>query len=63
MSEKERAGGTPAEEKPGYETPLVIPLGELPRGAGHCADGSSDESSCAGGGNAYYCLAGPGGNY
>ena len=36
--------------KPKYESPTVIALGELARGAGACSGGSSDVDTCTGSG-------------
>ena len=32
--------------KPKYETPIVVDLGELARGAGACTGGSGDADTC-----------------
>ena len=32
--------------KPKYEAPIIVPLGELARGAGACDPGSSDVTTC-----------------
>jgi hypothetical protein len=48
------------EKKPKYETPTVIPLGELARAAGACTAGSGDTVDCTAGGLANNaCTAGP----
>jgi hypothetical protein len=46
--------------KPKYETPPVVPLGELARAAGACTAGSGDTVDCTAGGLANNaCTAGP----
>jgi len=37
------------EEKPKYESPTVLTLGELNRGVGQCVPGSTDTTFCSGG--------------
>jgi hypothetical protein len=32
--------------KPKYEAPIVVPLGEMARGAGDCSPGSGDTGTC-----------------
>jgi hypothetical protein len=32
-----------------YEAPVVVPLGEMSRGAGTCANGSTPDDSCGSG--------------
>jgi hypothetical protein len=45
--------------KPTYETPTIVALGELARGAGACTAGSGDASTCTAGGlAATACTAG-----
>ena len=45
---------------PKYETPTVVPLGELARAAGDCVAGSGDVAACTAGGLAQIaCTAGP----
>ncbi|MBP1731110.1 MAG: hypothetical protein H6Q55_1539 [Deltaproteobacteria bacterium] len=36
--------------KPKYEAPIVVPLGDLARGAGACTAGSGDTDTCTDGG-------------
>ena len=52
--------------KPKYESPVIVPLGEMAKGSGACTVGSSPfagvcviGSSVAGGGGAAVCVAGP----
>ncbi len=46
--------------KPKYEAPVVVPLGELARGAGDCSRGSADTGDCTAGFAALgACTAGP----
>ncbi len=49
--------------KPKYESPVIIPLGEMAKGTGQgeCVAGSSAASNCRGGtsANPGYCQAGP----
>lgn len=55
---------TKSKMKPKYETPTVVPLGELARGTGYCTAGLSVGSGgyCSAGGTAGgeggYCTAG-----
>jgi len=46
--------------KPKYETPTVVALGEMARGAGYCSSGSSVDGYCSAGFAAVggYCSAG-----
>jgi hypothetical protein len=45
--------------KPKYETPTVVALGELAKGAGACSAGSGDTVDCTAGGlAANACTAG-----
>lgn len=37
-------------KKPMYETPIVVPLGELAKGSGDCFSGASDTAFCTTGG-------------
>jgi hypothetical protein len=43
---KSKAELSPLQNKPKYESPTVVPLGELARGAGACAGGSGDVDTC-----------------
>jgi len=46
-------------EKPKYEPPIVVPLGEIARGSGACTTGSGDTDTCTAGGLALTaCTAG-----
>ena len=36
--------------KPKYESPILVPLGEIARGAGACTAGSGDTDTCTAGG-------------
>jgi len=50
---KEKNGKNNPDEKPRYEAPVIVPLGEAARGSGICGMGSAPSG---GGGN---CSAGP----
>jgi|GEM_PF-4842097 hypothetical protein len=53
MNKKEKA------EKLTYESPALIPLGELAKGAGYCEGGSTESGSCKAGSSAGgYCEGG-----
>jgi hypothetical protein len=45
--------------KPKYESPTVVPLGDLASGSGACTAGSGDSGACTAGGLASTCTAGP----
>ena len=50
---KSKAELSPLQNKPKYEAPTVVALGELARGAGACDPGSADVTTCtANGGHA-----------
>jgi len=38
---KEKNGRNNPDEKPRYEAPVIVPLGEAARGSGNCSVGSS----------------------
>jgi hypothetical protein len=38
---QQATGAAPAEAKPRYDSPVVVPLGELARGSGQCTPGSA----------------------
>ena len=49
-----------SKKNPRYETPTVVPLGELASAAGACSAGSGDVVDCTAGGLAKNaCTAGP----
>ena len=49
-----------AKGKSKYETPILVPLGEMARGSGACTPGSGDSGACTSGGLANIaCTAGP----
>ncbi len=46
--------------QPKYEAPILVPLGEMAKGAGACVAGSGDRGDCTMGGLAdNACTAGP----
>jgi hypothetical protein len=46
--------------KPKYESPTVVPLGEMAKGSGACSAGSAVPIDCSAGGTATQdCTAGP----
>ena len=48
-----------AREKPKYESPTLVPLGEMAEGSGACTAGSGDTDTCTAGGlAATACTAG-----
>ena len=57
----ERGGDAPETEKPRYEAPQLIDLGELARAMTYCPGGRTDAEGCGGGRSAGGACGGGGG--